>query len=80
MKIAVFLASVTIALSFVIGIVANAYGTRIGERFLERGEAYNSEWLHDWVTKDLRGARGYAQAWRQARMQLRENADAALPI
>ena len=38
MKIAIFLAAISIALFFVMGLAANSYGPRVASRFLERGE------------------------------------------
>jgi hypothetical protein len=60
MKIAIFLAAVTIGLFFAIGMVANCYGSKVSSRFLERGEEYAETDLKQFVTGSARDARGYA--------------------
>jgi hypothetical protein len=60
MRIAIFLAAVTIGLSFAIGIVANCYGPEVGKRFLERREPYTAETLKTWVTGNPEYAKRYA--------------------
>jgi hypothetical protein len=57
MKIAIFLAAVTIGLVFTIGNVSARYGTRVSERFLERGTRYSEA---DLKALPADQARGYA--------------------
>jgi hypothetical protein len=60
MPIAIFLAAVTIGLSFTIGFVATGYGPRVADRFLERSTDYRADELRDWVRAHPAAARGYA--------------------
>jgi hypothetical protein len=62
MRLAVFLGAVTIALFFVIIQVADGYGPKVGNRFLERDPDYSAESLRTWVTsaEDASNARHYA--------------------
>lgn len=59
MKTALFLAAVTIALSFAVGFVASHYGGQVSARFLERG-AYTLADFKGFVTDHPDQARGYA--------------------
>jgi hypothetical protein len=59
MKMAIFLAAVTIGLFFAIGIIAAQYGPKVSSRFLERGEAYSEADPKAFVTAFPRDARGY---------------------
>jgi hypothetical protein len=56
-KIAIFLAAITIGLFFVIGMVSARYGAKVGDRFLERGAAYTEADLKNLASGE---ARGYA--------------------
>lgn len=58
MKIAVFLAALTIGLSFTIGAVASKYGTSVSTRFLETGK-YDLAALDSFAKNDQTNAKGY---------------------
>jgi hypothetical protein len=60
LKIAIFLAACTIALFLMIPMVANAYGARVADRFLERSFNYDEREVTDWVKANRRAAAGYA--------------------
>lgn len=55
MKIAIFLAAVTIGLFFVIGMVSAGYGPKVRDRFLERGAKYTVADLRNLAPRDARG-------------------------
>jgi hypothetical protein len=59
MKIAVFLAAVTIGLSFAIGVVASSYGPKVEARFLERGDKIKAADLKKFIVDFQNEARGY---------------------
>jgi hypothetical protein len=60
MRIIIFLATVTIALVFAIGVVSAYYGPKVAVRFLERGVSYTEDELRAFVTSSPTEARGYA--------------------
>jgi hypothetical protein len=60
MRIAIFLAAVTIGLSFAIGMVASRCGAQVADRFLERTTNYRADTLRDWVIAHPASAHGYA--------------------
>jgi hypothetical protein len=60
MKIATFLAAISIALFFVVGMVANFYGPKVASRFLERGERHTEVELKQFAITSPAEARGYA--------------------
>jgi hypothetical protein len=60
MTTAIFFASVTISLIFVIPTVASRYGPDVAGRFLEKGTRPDALILREWVEKNPNAARGYA--------------------
>jgi hypothetical protein len=58
-KIALFLAVITVGLWFTIGSVAKQYGPDVSARFLERGD-YSTRQLSDFIAGSPTNARGYA--------------------
>jgi len=57
---AVFLAAMTIFLSFAINEVSGKSGPQVAQRFLERGTKYDTEYLKTWVSSNPGPARHYA--------------------
>lgn len=55
LKIASFLAAAAIGLFFTTGFIANHYGPKVSDRFLERGQAYGEADLKHLRPKDARG-------------------------